>query len=109
VPPPTLPDEDPGQLIEQSNEVAPGGNAVLSYPDVVAPDETPWSEISRAIITFISLVQQRPLPWVGAVGRCTFRFGLGSGLAASWRHELALLLSALERIQRQPVPEHTRP
>ncbi len=34
-----LPDANPGELFESWPEIAPGGNRVLSYLDVVAPDD----------------------------------------------------------------------
>jgi hypothetical protein len=43
--PPGIPDQDPGQLVEQHINLQPPGNTVRSYLDVVAPDEVFWPEI----------------------------------------------------------------
>src|SRR3954471_18891648 len=73
-----------GELVNQAISVPPGGNTVRSYLDVIAPDEAPTQEIRNAVVQFIDRSRGRPLPWAGAIGRCTFRFGVEQGLHASW-------------------------
>ena len=49
--PPFTPEENPGTLFESSIEpqVAPPGNRVRSYLDVLTPDETPRITVERAL------------------------------------------------------------
>lgn len=98
VPPCGIPDERPGKLIRQSVPLLPGGNDVSSFLDVVAPDGEAWSDIERCFATFVAGAHGQPLPWVGVVGRCLFRFGLNMGLAPRWRSELAHLYQAVESL-----------
>lgn len=70
-----------------------------SYLDVVAPDETPWSEIRPAFITFVSEAQRRPLPWIGVSGRVFFRLGMEFALAQTWQHEIADLYRAVQAVR----------
>ena len=91
LPPPDMPDKDPGTLVQELITVPPPGNHVRSYLDIVAPDETPSAEIRQSLVTFLSRVQREPLPWVGVVGRCFFRNGLDKALATRWRPEIAQL------------------
>ena len=96
-PPAGIPDANPGVLIHSVLELRrQGGNRVRSYLDVVAPDETPWNEIRRSFISFVSESQLNPLPWVGVRGRCFFRIGMESGLAQGWQHEVAVLYRAAQ-------------
>ncbi|HMG56810.1 MAG TPA: hypothetical protein VK601_25090 [Kofleriaceae bacterium] len=98
LPPQGIPDPDPGVLVEQIINVPPPGNVVRSYLDVVAPDEVLWPEIRPAFFAFVGQAQRQPLPWQGVFGRCYFRAGMDMGLAATWRHEVARLLRALEAV-----------
>jgi hypothetical protein len=95
LPPPGIPDQDPGQLVEHHISLPPPGNAVRSYLDVVAPDEVFWPEIRPAFFAFVGQAQRQPFPWQGVFGRCYFRVGMDSGLANAWRRELARLYRAL--------------
>lgn len=98
-PPPGIPDENPGERVNEHVRVPPGGNRVRSYLDIVAPDETPTTEILASIPRFLSALRQTPLPWVATVGRCTFRFGLELGLEGRWASEFRTLLEAAVRVR----------
>lgn len=98
LPPPGIPDQNPGILLEQRIEIPPPGNAVRSYLDVVAPDEVFWPEIRPAFYTFVGHAQRQPFPWEGAFGRCYFRIGMDQLLAKNWRLEIAHLYRALETV-----------
>jgi hypothetical protein len=98
-PPAGIPDNNPGELMATHIEVPPPGNRVRSYLDVVAPDETPWSEIHESFIAFASQAQQQAFPWVGVVGRCLFRINLELGLAQQWHHEIANLYRAAQTVR----------
>jgi hypothetical protein len=102
VPPPGIPDQNPGRLIRQSITVAPPGNRVRSYLDVVAPDDANWTEIRQSFIQFVSQVQRERLPWTGVVGRCLFRFGLERSLTPQWQPELHRLYLAVQSIDHHP-------
>lgn len=104
-PPAGIPDANPG-VLEYPLLGLPrqGGNRVRSYLDVVAPDETPWSEIRGSFISFVSESQLNPLPWVGVRGRCFFRIGMESGLVQSWQNEVAALYRAAQAARIGPRP-----
>jgi hypothetical protein len=89
-----------GELVNQAISIQPGGNRVRSYVDVVAPDETSTREIQSALVNFIEQARGHSLPWLGAVGPCTFRFGVETGLHASWPHELVQLVLAALSVRR---------
>lgn len=99
LPPQGMPDQNPGTLIAQTLVVAPPGNRVRSYLDVVAPDDSSWSEIRLAFITFVSEAQRRPFPWIGVSGRAFFRIGMEKGLASPWQRELAELYRAVQAVR----------
>jgi hypothetical protein len=104
LPPAGIPDENPGELAASSATVAPGGNRVRSYLDIIMPDEAPWTEVRACFIAFVSEAQRRDFPWTGVSGRCTFRVGLDLGLAATWQRELALLMQAAQGVHGQAGP-----
>lgn len=89
-----------GELVNQAITIPPGGNDVRSYLDVIAPDETPTQEIRSAVMLFIARSRGRPLPWIGTIGRCTFRFGVELGLYASWAEEFRRLLFSALSVRR---------
>ena len=99
LPPQGVPDQNPGTLVAQAIVVPPPGNRVQSYLDLVAPDETSWSEIRAAFITFISAAQRQPLPWVGVFGRCFFRINMDRSIAIRWSHEIADLYRAIQAVR----------
>ena len=94
-PPEVFSGENPGELFESHVEIPPPGNRVRSFLDVVAPDETTEHEIRRAVGIFLERSHAAPLPWEGVVGRCLFRIGMESELAAAWRQEVASLYRKL--------------
>jgi len=101
-PPAGIPDTNPGMRVNDNVIVPPGGNRVRSYLDIVAPDETPTTEILAAVRRFVMAVRTDSLPWAATVGRCTFRFGLDLGLEQQWATEFQELLEAALRV-RSPV------
>ena len=99
VPPPGVPDSNPGERVNDQISVPPGGNRVRGYLDIVAPDETPTSEILASVPAYLATVRERPLPWVATIGRCTFRFGLEFGIEPNWTAEFRALLEASVRVR----------
>ncbi len=108
VPPPEIPDQNPGRLVHRNITVTPPGNRVRSYLDVVAPDDAAWTEIRQNFIQFVSHVQRQPLPWEGVVGRCLFRFGLERSLAPQWQRELHQLYLEIQAVDRDPSARHMK-
>jgi hypothetical protein len=99
LPPHGIPDKNPGTLAAQTIVIPPPGNRVRSYLDVVAPDETQWSEIRPAFMTFVSEAQRGPLPWIGVSGRVFLRLGMEQLLARQWQRELADLYRAAQAVR----------
>jgi hypothetical protein len=98
-PPAGIPEQNPGQRVHERVAIPAGGNRVRSYLDIVAPDETPTSEILSAIPTFVANMRSQALPWVDTVGRCTFRFEVEPALRDLWATELEALLGAALRVR----------
>jgi hypothetical protein len=93
-PPAAIPDQDPGELVNKTIAVAPGGNRVRSYLDIVAPDKASSVGIRQSLLVFLLDHEQGPLPWVGDVTQYRFRIGMEDQLAQNWRHEIGALYSA---------------
>lgn len=89
-----------GEVVNHSISVPPGGNSVRSYLDVIAPDETSTQEIQHAVVPFIGRSRGHSLPWIGTIGRCTFRFGVDPKLHAHWSEEFRQLLLAALTVRR---------
>jgi hypothetical protein len=89
----------------QGIAVRPGGNRVRSYLDIVAPDETSWTEIRQRFVTFVSGHQLQAMPWSGASRSCLFRANMDQALAQPWHHEIAELYRAAQaaRIGGSPL------
>jgi hypothetical protein len=101
-PPLGIPDANVGQRVNEQVNLRPGGNKVRSYLDIIAPDETPTSEILASVRPFLGRMRGRALPWVGTVGRTTFRFGLELGLGEKWGAEFGALLDAALQVRVPP-------
>ncbi len=99
LPPAGIPDSNPGVLVYQSVAVRQGGNRVRSYLDVVAPDETNWTEIRQSFVAFVSESQRTALPWVVVRGRSFFRIGMQLGLVQHWQSEMADLYRAVQSVR----------
>lgn len=67
-------------------ELPPGGNHVLTYLDIVAPDETPTLAILRAFTELYSA--DRPPPFVHTFEDCTFSCAMIHAFQLVWRAEL---------------------
>lgn len=98
-PPEGVPESNPGERANESVAVPPGGNRVRSYLDIIAPDETPTTEVVAAVRRFLATVRGGPLPCRETIGRCTFRFGLDLGLEPTWTGEFRALLEAALRVR----------
>ena len=85
--------------MNQVLQLAPPGNRVRSYLDLICPDETQWLEIRQSFIQFVGQVRGGPMPWDDFVGRCTFRIGMDIGVAATWQTEIANLYRLLQTVR----------
>jgi hypothetical protein len=86
-----MPEENPGVLATQRIEVPPGGNTIISYLDVLAPDGWPWEQVDQALTGLwlelnlresvqSPLLSAVPNPAVYKTGAVTLRFGVRPGL-----------------------------
>ena len=84
----------PGRLIDQHVELKPGGNTVLSYLDIVAPDNAKHDEIESALLGFEGAAAQGPWPVSDRIGRVIVSFGVVFGLGGLEAGEFARLREA---------------
>jgi hypothetical protein len=102
-PPPTsIPDTNPGKLVNRAIEVAPGGNSVRSYLDIIAPEATPWSDIREALVAVAANCATTPFPWSSVIGNIKILASMDPRLSPSWQSELALLYQAILRVRVEP-------
>lgn len=73
-------DEIGGETVAQSIELQPGGNSVLSYLDVVAPERTDPGFIADSLLVFEHYVKDDRFPTVMVTPRIGLRFGIIIGL-----------------------------
>lgn len=69
-----------------------GRNHVLTYLDIVAPDETPTAQVLRAFTQVYG--GDRPPPFQIVVGNCTFESNMIRSFQLAWRQELVRLFDA---------------
>jgi hypothetical protein len=90
-------------------EVAPHGNAVLSYLDVVARDNTPVGDVESALREFNKWFDAAELPVSRRLGRIAIRFGALFGLYDLAHQEFEALSSqVLDLLRNQPAPPWRR-
>lgn len=92
-PPPDV-TASPGHLVNRRIQIPPGGNFVLSYLDIVAPDDTPSNRIERAVADSIDLIREQPLPLLVQSAEVSFEFNVDFMLAPAWRREILSLMRA---------------
>lgn len=104
--PSAIPERDPGQQVWDAVTVPPGGNDVLSYLDVIAPDGVGVEELDVALtglwLDLQAAEQDPPHPWavlpnplIYRRGRVVLRFGTVDRMAAARALELGALRTAL--------------
>ncbi len=93
---------NPGELEERMTEIAPGGNRVLSFLDVVAPDGTGRGAIIDAVSDLSRQLEDRANPTWHEHGQVVIKFGVDRDLEKKGidarREELKYLLGYIERI-----------
>jgi len=97
--PPFTPEQHPGRLRVQRLRVAPPGNQVRSYLDILTQDSTPSDAIRSYLDHFIQCHPPQRLPATWATGDCTYIF---AGHPACWFHcdmEAALIVDWDEELR----------
>ena len=87
--------ESPGEVVRQICEVAPGGNPVRSYLDVVAPDTTPLATVVHAIMD-MDYPPRFPQRWERQLVWC--RLALIGSIAPRWDDERCVLMARIIRL-----------
>ena len=111
--PSAIPERDPGQQVWEAVAVVPGGNEVLSYLDVIAPDGVGVDELEVALtglwLDLQAAEQDPPHPWavlpnplIYRRGRVVLRFGTVGGRTAARAQELEALRAALAPALAEP-------
>lgn len=100
-------DEHIGTRGPERVEIAPGGNRVLSFVDIVAADSVPISRIEEAVGEFRARFSPGRLPVAIRLGKVAIRFGAQSGLTGDHARkefeEIAELALDLLRNPREPA------
>ncbi len=85
--------DDPSKTLERKNvHLRPGGNRVISFLDVAAPDDAVPGEILDRLNEL--KIQDPPpeFPMERVLGRCAIRLGLEGRMLPFWRRELEDLI-----------------
>lgn len=91
----TLPEENPGRLMDEIIRIRPGGNSVRAYLDFLAPDETPPNQLIGVLNALPSLLENAENPTIEQHQGVTIRFGVERGLLDRKSEQLNLLITAL--------------
>jgi len=85
--PRTMFDAPNRMLVRKSVQLRPGGNRVLSFLDVAAPEEIGTDELLCRLKEFLNEPQPLEFPVTRVFDRCAVRLGLEQGLVPTWRGE----------------------
>ena len=87
-----------GELVHTFIMVTPGNNQVMSYVDVIAPDNTPYARIRERIFPWFSAqaCAQQPLPWTGIVEDMRFGLHMTAAYAKAWKSEVTKLIAVCQ-------------
>jgi hypothetical protein len=79
-------ESEPGRLVGQWTDLKPGGNTVLSYLDVIAPDGTRGSVLEQALDDLRgALPAEEAQPSLRSHGKVVVAFGAAFGLRGAAR------------------------
>ena len=96
-------DEHIGTRGPEHVEIAPGGNRVLSFVDIVTADGTPIEQVVDAIRTFGATFSPERLPVSITIGTVAIRFGAQSGIDKDQAHaEFAQIAEQALDLLRNP-------
>lgn len=85
-----LPERNPGELVAQWIQLPPGGNRVISFLDVVAPDEMGNADLHQRLASMKHWLQPSGNPTAAYWDPCWVQFGC-AGLPIPWATELGAL------------------
>lgn len=98
-------EQEPGRLFAERLDVVPGGNHVLAYLDVAAPDGTPLAAVAHALQHMRTAVRDTPQPWSRSFpGMVYVRFGAVIGLEGAEEIEFEALSAALQDLYKAKAP-----
>lgn len=98
-------DYNPGKMVAQLAEVVPGGNSVLSFLDVLAPDGTSPAAIQAALTLQMGALLSGVLPTEVRLQNISLRFGAVFGLEKAASLEYAQLADrVLQVVRDRPAP-----
>lgn len=103
----SLPETCPGVLDEARTRIAPGGNPVCAYLDIIAPDGTASNEILEALDHMTFNLAQLPNPTVVKYRTVTVRFGTDIGKQNQRLQELSELSRVLRELLPSDLGEHS--
>lgn len=89
---------EPGRLVDRDLTLPAGGNTVLSFVDVVAPDNTPQAEILNALSGYRACVGAEPPRRHERFGSVLVSFGAVFGLQGAELREYDNLREGLEAV-----------
>lgn len=95
---------EPGRLVGKWTELKAGGNTVLSYLDVIAPEGTPRSDLEDALARFRSRVGSEGISVYGRYGNVLVSFGAIFGLHGMELQEYDRLRDALQSHMSEMSP-----
>ncbi len=96
--------DDPNKVLaRKSIQLRPGGNRVISFLDVAAPDDTDVADLFRVLNEFLSQPQPSEFPVCQVSGPCALRFAIGENMVPAWRDEIEELIQHL--LISQAVPK----
>jgi hypothetical protein len=102
--PVSVPQFAPGRLVRKNVTLTPGGNTVLSYLDLMAP-EGAWSDAWRApLVKLAARIDERESPLIAEIERLTVIFGATDEMrtADEYRQLLQAALSLLDTRDASP-------
>lgn len=103
-----------GELVHTFILVPQGGNKVMSYIDVVAPDGTPYERIRERIFPWMvtRASARQSLPWTDVVEDMRFGLHMIAAYAKVWKSEVTRLLTMCQMTLDRytlPAPEESHP
>lgn len=93
-----IPEHSPGTLVAQAISLAPPGNLVLSYLDIVAPDDVRWERVRLGLMELVGEKRATRMPWAGELEGCYLRFSMAVRVKRQWQSELAVLYRSAQAL-----------